>query len=295
MPTKHEMQIEGHKLVALAFNPLASGQPIILMHGITSSIHYWSADQLDLWLAQGPCYALSLPGHYPAVLPPGSGPDALTAEMIARVLTAAIRQLVGQRAVTLAGHSTGGFAALDIAAYAPALAGRVVSISGFAQGQWTGGLGFYQRLVRRGKAGRWLFKAIHNLFAHSTRWRYRAAWSAYLADKKAFYTYPHIEAVFNTTLPAFKQLNLNAMIKYFSAMPGIDISSLLPRITAPTLALSGDSDPIVPPAQAHLIAEQVPNADLHIIQGGGHILFAERPTEYRRALGDWLRKTSAQS
>ena len=59
-----------------------------------------------------------------------------------------------------------------------------------------------------------------------------------------------------------------------------------------SLALSGDSDPIVPPAQAHLIAEKVPGADLNIIQGGGHILFAERPAAYRRALGDWLHKTS---
>jgi pimeloyl-ACP methyl ester carboxylesterase len=212
--------------------------------------------------------------------------------MMARVLTAAIRELVGQRAVTLAGHSTGGFAALAIAAHTPDLAGRVVSISGFAQGQWTGALGFYQKLMRWGKAGKWLFKIIYSLVARSTRWRFRAAWSIYLADKKAFYTYPHIEAVFQATHPAFKHLDMNAMAQYFGAMPGIDISSLLPRITAPTLALSGDSDPSVPPAQARLIAERVPGADLSMIQGGGHILFAERPAAYRRALGDWLHKTS---
>jgi pimeloyl-ACP methyl ester carboxylesterase len=37
------------------------------------------------------------------------------------------------------------------------------------------------------------------------------------------------------------------MLLYFRRMPDIDITPLLPRITAPTLALTGDADPIVRP------------------------------------------------
>ncbi len=290
MTIRHEMQIQGHKLVALAHNPDASGQPVILMHGITSSVHFWGADQLDLWREQGPCYALSLPGHYPAVLPPGFRQDALNAEMLVRVLTSAVRELVGDQAVTLVGHSTGGFAALAMASCTPEIVGRVVSISGFAQGRWTGTLGRNQRLARGGPLGRLIFKLISNL-VRINRALFRVAWRLYVADKDAFYSYLHLEAAMDAMYPACKQLNLDAMIQYCFVMPGIDISDLLPRVAAPTLALAGDSDPIVPPAQSRLIAAKVPNADLVMIEGGGHILFAERPDEYRRALGDWLRKT----
>ena len=64
--------------------------------------------------------------------------DSLTVEMIVHVLTAAIRNLVGNQSVILVGHSTGGFAALAIAAHTPEIVRCVVSISGFAQGIWTG-------------------------------------------------------------------------------------------------------------------------------------------------------------
>jgi hypothetical protein len=66
MVTTHEMQIEGHKLVALSFNPNTHGPPIVLLHGITTSVHLWTPDQTSLFVERGPCYALSLPGHYPA-------------------------------------------------------------------------------------------------------------------------------------------------------------------------------------------------------------------------------------
>jgi pimeloyl-ACP methyl ester carboxylesterase len=75
-------------------------------------------------------------------------------------------------------------------------------------------------------------------------------------------------------------------------MPDIDICHLLPSIHVPTLVLAGDCDPIVPPDQARLISQLIPDSDLVMIQGGGHMLFAERPDEYQRALGDWLNKTA---
>jgi pimeloyl-ACP methyl ester carboxylesterase len=56
--------------------------------------------------------------------------------------------------------------------------------------------------------------------------------------------------------------------------------------------MTGDKDPIVPPAQSHLIKQKVPQADLVKIKGGGHLLFAETPTEYNQALDDWLQQTS---
>ena len=75
---------------------------------------------------------------------------------------------------------------------------------------------------------------------------------------------------------------------YFYRMPEIDISDWLPRITAPTLALTGDRDPIVPPAQAQQIAGLVKGAELAVIAGAGHLPFAEHATEYNAILAQWL-------
>lgn len=291
MDTTHEMQIAGHKLAALCFDAGVSGPPIILLHGITSSIKSWIPDELSLFTQHGPCYALSLPGHYPAVLPPGFQQESLTAEMIADVLVVAIRQLVGEQPVTLVGHSTGGFSALAIAARVPDIAHRIISISGFAQGQWTGLLGTGQRLVQRGFLGVLLFKTVYR----SNRWPpalFRASLRIYVANSRKFLAYPYLDKMIDLSLPYYRKLDLNAMVQYFARMPRIDITPWLSRITAPTLILTGDSDPIVPPAQAHLIAAKVPDASLQVIKGVGHLPMFEAPNRYKQLIGEWLATTA---
>ena len=158
MYATHKMQVEGHKLVALALNPDTPGQPIILLHGISHSIYVWVTD--TIFLEHGPCYALSLPGHYPAAFPPNFGKEMITPEMIAHALTDAIRQLVGEQPVLLVGHSTGGFAALDTAAHTPEIAQRVISLAGFVQGKWYGLYGMQQWMARHGPIGKLIFEAV---------------------------------------------------------------------------------------------------------------------------------------
>lgn len=287
----HQVQIEGQTLVAQALNPTAPGRPIILIHGITASINFWGADQYPIFCDYGPTYLLSLPGHYPATFPPDLLPPAITPTMIGRVLTGAIHHVVGKQPVTLVGHSTGGFSALLIAAQSPAWVKSVVSISGFAQGRWTGALGLNQRLARWGTAGALLF---HTGFAASrlNRTIFRAFWRVHLANGRPLSHYEHLEPLIDQFYPDYRRLDLKAMFKYFRVMPHLDITPQLPHITASTLALCGDQDPTVPSTQARLIAAHVPQAELAVIRGGGHFLFMEKPDQYERILRDWLAKTS---
>jgi pimeloyl-ACP methyl ester carboxylesterase len=280
------LSIDKHQLAAVCLNPGTPGEPVILLHGITSSIYAWAIQPPSV-LAQGPCYSLSLPGHFPATFPADLPAEALTAEMIAHVLIAAIRELAGDRPVTLIGHSTGGFAALAVAAHAPDLARRVISVSGFACGRWTGALGQYQKMVRRGAPGRAAYRAIYKLAGLSPA-LLKTVMRIYVADAPAFYSYPALPEMMRSAYPAFKQLDLDVMIQYFARMPEIDISAALPRITASLLALTGDCDPIVPPAQSQQIASLVKGAELAVIAGAGHLPFAERPSEYDSILARWL-------
>ena len=279
-------------MVVLCLNPVETpGQPLILVHGIGGSVHFWGEDQTQAFREQGPCYALSLPGHYPAAFPRGFREAQLTATFIAELTANAIRMLVGDHPVTLGGMSTGGFTALAVAAHAPELVSRVISISGFCQGRWTGALGLGQTLARLGRIGRSVFKYLYRE-PQLTLDKFSRKWSVYAGDDKAMRAYPHFGACTEAAYQDFMQLDLDDVLYYFAMMPGIDIRDWLPRIKAPTLVIAGDCDPIVPPAQARCIQQGVPHADLEIIKGGGHMLFAERPLEYHQVLRRWLERSS---
>lgn len=53
----------------------------------------------------------------------------------------------------------------------------------------------------------------------------------------------------------------------------------LRRIAAPTLVLAGDDDPIVPQANGRILAGTIPDARLHLIDGGGHLFLFVRAEE----------------
>ena len=65
------------------------------------------------------------------------------------------------------------------------------------------------------------------------------------------------------------------------------------RLTLPTLVLSGDDDPIVPPVNGRILARFIPDARLHIVSGGGHLFILESPAEIADLVTDFLRDQSS--
>ncbi|MFZ6029210.1 MAG: alpha/beta fold hydrolase [Chloroflexota bacterium] len=287
IPENHTLHVSDHQLAAICLNPQAVGEPVILLHGITSSVTIWQVNPAPFLLGIGPCYSLSLPGHYPALAPAAFKQDVLTAETLVRLMDEAIRRLIGDQPATLIGHSTGGFMALALAANRPEMARRVVSISGFARGRWTGVLGLNQAFARWGRAGAFFFSAAFRpLMLHPVVFRW--AMRFYVADRRAFYAHPDLSEAMQRVYPAYCRLDLNALWPYFKHMPEIDITPQLARIQAPTLAITGDCDPIVPPEQSDHIVRQVPGASLSILPGAGHFPFTERAAAYLDCLSHWL-------
>ncbi len=281
------IEIEGHRLAAVLTHTSNSGTPIVFLHGIGGSVHFWTPDLTAPFRDLGPCYALSLPGHFPAVFPEGFPADCLTAELIAWLVSSAIQKIVGNKKVLLVGHSTGGFAALSTAIHHPEVVAGVVSIAGFSKGQWTGALGFSQWLVRLGPIGCATFKKVYQL-GGSHPAIFRMYWQAYVNDHISLLNNPHFGTVTDCMLPHFRKLDLDALVNYFKVMPHTDITPYLSKVSAPTSLIVGDKDPIVPPKQSMTIAEKVTNAKLAILKGAGHLPFFERPVEYNRAVETWL-------
>jgi pimeloyl-ACP methyl ester carboxylesterase len=77
-----------------------------------------------------------------------------------------------------------------------------------------------------------------------------------------------------------------AQIEALLARP--DVDQVLSRIQCPTLVIVGSEDQWASPAQHAEIADAIPGARLHVVEGAGHMLPAERPDEFNRVLAEWL-------
>ncbi len=78
---------------------------------------------------------------------------------------------------------------------------------------------------------------------------------------------------------------------YLSQLVAVAGWSSLPwlhRIRSRTLVLAGDTDPIVPPRNARILAARIPDAKLEIVPGAGHLLLIDRADECAVTISDFL-------
>jgi pimeloyl-ACP methyl ester carboxylesterase len=69
-----------------------------------------------------------------------------------------------------------------------------------------------------------------------------------------------------------------------------DTVSRLPLIQAPTLVMHGERDAMSPVANARMLAERIPDAELAIVPDAGHAFALERPEESLSEVLGWLRR-----
>lgn len=69
-----------------------------------------------------------------------------------------------------------------------------------------------------------------------------------------------------------------------------EAETLLPQITCPTLVMTGEMDAWSPPGQHAEFAAALPNAELVIVPGAGHMITHEAATEVNSAIARWLER-----
>lgn len=67
-----------------------------------------------------------------------------------------------------------------------------------------------------------------------------------------------------------------------------DYSATLRDVRCPTLLLCGAEDRLCPPERHHAMAEMIPHAQLHIIEGAGHLPTLEQPDRVIAAMDQLL-------
>jgi poly(3-hydroxyoctanoate) depolymerase len=62
----------------------------------------------------------------------------------------------------------------------------------------------------------------------------------------------------------------------------------LRRLRTPTLLVHGDDDPIAPLVNARLLARLIPDARLHVVRGGGHLLLLDSAADVAPVISAYL-------
>ena len=70
-------------------------------------------------------------------------------------------------------------------------------------------------------------------------------------------------------------------------MAETDLSDLLPRVAVPTLLVWGDLDARSPLAVARQFEEAIPDTQLVVVEGAGHMSNLERPEQVNTALREF--------
>ena len=82
------------------------------------------------------------------------------------------------------------------------------------------------------------------------------------------------------------QEQFDAQINALLARP--EVESLLPGIDCPTLVMTGGEDTWAGPEQHQRIADAIPDSELVIVEGAGHMIQLEAPAAVNAAIADWL-------
>jgi len=73
-----------------------------------------------------------------------------------------------------------------------------------------------------------------------------------------------------------------------SAGGPLDLSNRLSGLRAPTLVVWGEHDRIIPIAHAYEFVKRIPNAELFVVAGSGHLPQIEKIVESHRAIAEFL-------
>ncbi len=86
-----------------------------------------------------------------------------------------------------------------------------------------------------------------------------------------------------------------AFTAQLQALLSSDRSERIRNITCPTLVVHGDVDPLIPVDNGRLLAERIPDAQLEILPGVGHMAMWEAPAKLSQVVVDFLARRPASS
>jgi abhydrolase domain-containing protein 6 len=278
---KQNITLNGHRLsYSTTGNPDAP--PLMLLHGWMSYRGVWR-QTVDALQTSHYCVAVDLLGFGESDKP--SEADYSLPVQGNRVLQLA--DALGWNQFALMGHSMGGQIALCIAStLSPHRIQRLISVAGVVSAR----LSPYVENVTY----KWisLSRRFPQMFA-LLRWLSRYRWVA-CSPSSGFRTWfyrmeaiPFEDWALDREM-AFQPQGHLAAYQAGQAIHALNLTSQLHQITAPTLAIFGQQDAVVPLSDGRLVQQHVPNSRLVLIDDCGHYPMYEKPVQYLQAVRAFL-------
>ncbi|HXG21488.1 MAG TPA: alpha/beta fold hydrolase [Methylomirabilota bacterium] len=82
----------------------------------------------------------------------------------------------------------------------------------------------------------------------------------------------------------------HGMVRQMQAIQRHDTYDRLPRLTMPTLVVTGKEDGLVPPENSLTLAQRIPNADLLILSNASHVFNIELPETTAEVVKGFIRR-----
>jgi pimeloyl-ACP methyl ester carboxylesterase len=237
----------------------AGRPPLVLVHGAGGTHLHWPPQVRRLPGER--VLALDLPGHGQSLPPGGRGSAPLTdVDAMAAAVLALVDHLRLERAVVV-GHSMGGAVALTLALHHP---------------ERVAGLG----LVGTGARLRVMPELLARL----------AADFAGAVDLIILSVFGPAAPEQLTRLARARMLmeDPRVLLADWQACNAFDVRERLGGIGVPVLVITGTEDRMTPEKYARFLAERLPQADLRLVAGAGHMVMLERPVEVAQEIGNWV-------
>lgn len=235
--------------LSLHVREVGEGPPLLLINGLGAHTGMWAPVERQLPGLRMISYDSPGVGDSPAAFPPPSIP------MLANLLAKLLDQL-GLDVVDVLGYSFGGAVAQQFAYKHPDRVRRLVLAAtlpgqGGLLGEWKSLTHAYNPL--RYYSRDYYERSIGVLAGGQARWNetFRRQHGGERLAKR-----PH-------PLSYYTQI---AALTPWSSLRWLD------RISAPTLVVTGDDDPLVPPANSYLLASRLRHARLILVPKEGHLL-----------------------
>ena len=257
-----------------------AGRPIVLVHGIGSSVEDWDRNIASLSQSHI-VYALDLVGCGRSGKPADF--DYSLENLAAFVLE--FMSVLGIEAAHLVGFSLGGHVALKCALAAPE---RVLSLVLSDPA----GIGreaiFNFRLAT--------VRGLGEVLTRPTSFGMRSLLHAAYHDRSKVTDATVEERLSLARLPGAQAAFLK-MLRGFTGLRGFEpkrvaeLQANLPRVSCPALVIWGKQDRFVPAAHARILEQRLPDCRVEIYDRCGHLPQAEQSERFNREVGDFVTAT----
>ncbi|MFJ6020127.1 alpha/beta fold hydrolase [Nocardiopsis alba] len=247
------------------------GPPVVLMHGTPFSSHVWR-EIAEALSGRHTVYLWDMPGYGRSEMREGQD-VSLAAQQ--EVFTSLLEHWGLERPRVVA-HDFGGAVALRTALLDRVAYDRLALVDAVAMRPW--GSPFF-RLVNRSA----------EVFAELPEHLHEALVRAYIAG--AFHREPSATTLDSLARPWLGEVGRAAFYRQISQADErytAEFEPLLGELECPVTVLWGEEDPWLPVERGRALAEAIPQADLRLIPGGGHLVQEDAPAPLTAALIDFL-------